>query len=241
MQREWLHVSAEARERKLHEEQLLRSKEQLRYLGAVLIDWHNTDRAHGVYGDFAHWHGRKTDFASLEDLKYEELMSIVYYSNEKPMQIFLSLKGSNFGSDEVHYLREIKCLTYIDLTDTEVTDTGIAELQRDLPSLTIIRTAAAREELARSPDTRWIRRLPGYAKAPQDIWAPHQPFPAVPAMQPAHITILSGTTLLISGKRCKLLGIEDSADPAVQRTALDFATTWLKSTENYVSTGLLQS
>lgn len=210
---------AESRERQLHDEQLHHSKERLRSLGAILIEWHNTDKACGVYGDFSHWRGKKSDFAGVEDLKYES------------SPVFLSLQGSNFGNDEIHYLKGVKCL--VDLTNTEVTEAGIAELQKDVPNVTVIRTAASRRELARSPDKHWIRWLPAYAKAPQEMQDPTPPFPAPRTMQPS-IAVLTGTTLLISGQRCKLLGIEDSDNPSVRMAAFDFAKAWVKSTANYV-------
>jgi hypothetical protein len=206
------------------------ARKRLQRCGAFLVPWNNTAGVFGDYVDFARWHGQPSDFANLEFSQYGNGPNVnaAYHCGE----MLLSFKGSNFGDDQVRYLRHLKCI--VDFTDTKVTDKGIAELKRDAPYVTIIRNAVEREAMARLPDRQWIRRLPAYAKLAIEI-------DASDARDPLHkrvtspIEVLSGTTFMIDGQKFKLLGVEDFDDPAIRIAARDFATTWVASSNDDVT------
>jgi hypothetical protein len=52
---------------------------------------------------------------------------------------------------------------------------------------------------------------------------------------PAEITVLGGTTFRCAGVPCQLLGVKESADPAIRAQAGQFPRTWFKSVGNYIT------
>ncbi|WP_406699858.1 hypothetical protein V5E97_13515 [Singulisphaera sp. Ch08] len=59
-----------------------------------------------------------------------------------------------------------------------------------------------------------------------------RPLAALP--MPAEITVLSGTTFRCGNVPCQLLGVKESADPAVRERAERFTRLWFKSVGNYI-------
>ena len=51
---------------------------------------------------------------------------------------------------------------------------------------------------------------------------------------PAEITVLSGTTFRWGQVTCQLLGVRESADPAVRQQADEFSRLWFKSVGNFI-------
>jgi hypothetical protein len=132
------------------------AKKRLQSLGGIVGDWcENFDGFEGTYVDLSSWHGSKCDFACLSDLQY--------FGNDR---FYISLKGLNFGDDDLVHLEVLRDLDYVDLTDTKVTDAGIARLRRAVPNVTVIRDAATLDRLVASPATSWLGQRPWDADIP---------------------------------------------------------------------------
>jgi len=59
------------------------------------------------------------------------------------------------------------------------------------------------------------------------------PFPN-PGPTPSDIKVLTATTFLFNGQRCKLLGISESDDPEVREQSLRFTNTWFDKIGNCI-------
>ncbi len=108
--------------------------------------------AGGVYVDLSPWHGTKTDLASCLtglgcwDFGFE--------------QSFISLQGLDVGDEDLALLESLNGLEVLVLTDTQVTDAGVATLQQAIPYLLIIRDADDWQRLISTPGKQWLANPP---------------------------------------------------------------------------------
>jgi hypothetical protein len=109
----------------------------------------------GIYVDLSEWHGTTADLACLSDLW-----------DTPPDCCYISLKGLDLDDADLVHVKVLQGLQYLDLTDTHVTDTGVAQLQTTIPNVVVIRDSETWQRLLAAPATKYLGTPPQLIDVP---------------------------------------------------------------------------
>lgn len=178
----------------------------------------------GLFVDLAQWHGTASDFSCLKPL-----------ADAAREDFYLSLKETQFGDSEIENLFRFTNAGYIDISNTQITDIGVARLRQALPNVRLIRSDREREELAQTSQLSWMNHLAGYSKAPIESEGQAGNSAAIPKLlDRSKINVLSATTFTYGNQSFRLLGMVEQDEKDVQANAKRFAELWFSSDKSLV-------
>lgn len=109
----------------------------------------------GMYVDLSEWRGTTEDLACLSDLW-----------DTPPDRCYISLKGLDLDDADLVHVKALQGLQYLDVTDTHVTDAGVAQLQSAIPNIVVIRDSETWQRLLAAPATKHLGTPPHLIDVP---------------------------------------------------------------------------